>query len=240
MLVKICGIKDLESARVAIDTGANMVGMIFVPGKPRTVDPNIAKTIVSLVKSKRTSSLGSNNLYNELPNGEDSSWFETVHDKIVKNGPYAVGVFRNQSVEEINKSVEEVGLDFVQLHGKEPRDEYIPQIKVPVITRFVPNEVDVLESIVPNKQLLSLFDSEAGGEGIKLNWDNLSQWSSRNNARYLLAGGLTPGNVSEAIKLNGVIGVDVSGGVETDGVKDHKKIKRFIENANAKSTKMIA
>lgn len=230
MLVKICGVKDVESARVALDSGANMIGMIFVPGKPRTVDHEVAKEIVKLVSTYRTG-YDSQTLLEKLPKGDDSSWFEDVHDELVKNGPYAVGVFRNQSIEDIIKIQNFTNIDFIQLHGKEPRDEYIKAISRPVITRFVPNEPEVLDSLKPNKQILTLFDSEAGGEGIKLNWGNLSQWSLNNQAKYVLAGGLTPGNVGEAVKLNGVIGVDVSGGVETEGVKDHTKIREFIENA---------
>lgn len=230
MLVKICGVKDVEAAQVALESGADMIGMIFVPGKPRTIQVSNAKEVVSLVESKRKG-LNSNELYDSLKPGQDSLWFEQVHDSIKSNGPYSVGVFRNQSIEEINNIIEEVDIDFVQLHGQESHDEYIPQLKKPVITRFVPNETKVLQSLKPNKHLLPLFDSEAGGEGVKLNWSNLSDWSAKNNARYLLAGGLTPDNVHEAIKLDGVIGVDVSGGVETNGVKDYVKIKEFVKNA---------
>lgn len=232
MLVKICGVKDVESAQIALEAGAAMIGMIFVPNKPRTVEHSKATEIVQLVQSNRKGK-SAKELYDLSSTGVDSSWFEEMRDNIKTNGPYSVGVFRNQSIDEINKIVEEIGIDIVQLHGKEPRDEYMSQIKVPVITRFVPQETDVLDSLRANKQILTLFDSEAGGEGVKLNWDNLSDWSKQNSAKYLLAGGLTPDNVTVATKLNGVIGVDVSGGVETDGVKDHEKIKTFVHNALA-------
>ncbi|CCH45123.1 hypothetical protein BN7_4702 [Wickerhamomyces ciferrii] len=233
VLVKICGIKDVESAQVALDAGANLIGMILVPGKKRTIDHGIAKEITQLVKSKRFP-ITSNEFYRSFGGrGDSPKWFEEVSKELKEKGPFSVGVFKDQSIEEINKLIDELDLDFVQLHGKENHDDYIPNLKVPTIARFIPDEDNVLDSLKPNKQILSLFDSEAGGEGIKLNWENLSKWANENNAKYILAGGLTPENVSEAIKLNGVIGVDVSGGVETDGVKDHSKIIKFIQNTRS-------
>ena len=65
-----------------------------------------------------------------------------------------------------------------------------------------------------------------------MDWSSISSWASeQNNVFYILAGGLTAENVMEAVGLPGVIGVDVSGGVETDGVKDNDKIIKYVQNA---------
>ena len=136
-------------------------------------------------------------------------------------------------MEDINNAVESLGLDFVQLHGSEPRSEYIAKIKVPVITRFVPNDKEIANVNLAS-QILTLFDSEAGGEGTTLNWTELNQWGEESGSTYVLAGGLTPLNVGDAVNIKGVIGVDVSSGVETDGVKDHEKIRRFVQAAKQK------
>ncbi|ONH65148.1 N-(5'-phosphoribosyl)anthranilate isomerase [Cyberlindnera fabianii] len=107
-IIKICGLKDVESATVALDSGADLVGMIMVPGRARTIDPKVAKQITSLCsKRQKISSI-------ELLKSIDSErWVESVYGLIKNNGPYAVGVFRNQSVEEINDAVTNIGLEFV-------------------------------------------------------------------------------------------------------------------------------
>lgn len=225
-LVKICGLKDVEAAEVALDNGAAMLGFILVPGRARTVDLKVARDIVQLCKQRQK--MSSKRLYNLL---DKDNWTQSAYKLIQENGPYAVGVFRNQSVAEINECVATLGLDFVQLHGSEPRDEYIAQIRVPVITRFVPDDKQ-LHEVNKQSQVLTLFDSEAGGEGQKLDWEELSQWSTQSGASFVLAGGLTPDNVHEAVRIAGVVGVDVSGGVETNGVKDHAKIRTFLRNAH--------
>jgi phosphoribosylanthranilate isomerase len=232
VLVKICGLKDLESAQVALDSGADLLGMILVPNRARTVEIPAAKQISQLVQSRRPKTSTSIDLHSKL---DRTNWTLSVHDNLKQQGPFLVGVFRNQSVEEINSLVDEIGLDFVQLHGSEPRKEYISKLSVPVITRFVPNDPEIETASDPD-QILSLFDSEAGGEGIKLNWDGLGDWAKESNSKFVLAGGLTPDNVSVAVRVHGVIGVDVSGGVETDGIKDHQKIRDFIKNAKESSS----
>lgn len=227
-LVKICGLKDVESALVALDSGADLVGFIMVPNRDRTVDPEVASSIAQLCKERQ--SMSSIDL---LSNLDKAHWTESAYKLIAENGPYAVGVFRNQSVEDINNAVESLGLDFVQLHGSEPRSEYIAKIKVPVITRFIPNDKEIANVNLAS-QILTLFDSEAGGEGTTLNWTELNQWGEESGSTYVLAGGLTPLNVGDAVNIKGVIGVDVSSGVETDGVKDHEKIRRFVQAAKQK------
>lgn len=213
LLVKICGIQTVEAAQLAIDNGTFFVGIICVPDRKRTVDPKIAKEIsriTELARKERES------------NG--------------KQGPFLVGVFRNQSVQEVQKLRDEYGLDLVQLHGSEKWREYKKELgATPLIKRFIYPEdcPEVLELSNSNdNECLALFDSEAGGTGEKLDWSSISAWSESCGARFVLAGGLTPENVEVASKLPGVIGVDVSGGVETEGIKDEQKIRNFISRAS--------
>ncbi|CAG58259.1 TRP1 [Nakaseomyces glabratus] len=202
-LVKVCGIQTVEAAETALQAGADLIGIICVPNRKRTIESAVAREISKLIHKSGTTKL--------------------------------VGVFRNQSVEDVHRLSEEYDLDIIQLHGDESWPEYYNVIKKPIIKRVIfPRDVDVVTQVCQRKPLvcLPLFDSEAGGTGEKLDWSSISSWASeQNNVFYILAGGLTAENVMEAVGLPGVIGVDVSGGVETDGVKDNDKIIKYVQNA---------
>ncbi|QLQ80351.1 hypothetical protein HG537_0D03520 [Torulaspora globosa] len=207
-MVKVCGLQSVEAAQKAIECGASLIGIICVPNRKRTIESDVARQISSL-----------------------------VHDKSFNtSGTKLVGVFRNQSVEEVTEIANDYNLDVIQLHGDESWTEFRSLVQKPIIKRmlFPQDCVEVAElSRSGNTDVLPLFDSEAGGTGELLNWQGISKWSESEGAgsRFLLAGGITPGNVHEAMSLEGVIGVDVSGGVETNGSKDMQKIEQFIANA---------
>lgn len=207
-IVKVCGLQSVEAATRAIESGATFIGIICVPNRKRTIDPQIAKEISRL-----------------------------VHDRSFnKYGTRLVGVFRNQSLVDVKRISEEYDVDIVQLHGNELWMEFYQTIKKPIIKRMIfPDDCQEVCKLSGGKdfEVWPLFDSEAGGTGELLNWNDISDWSKSEGkeARFILAGGLTPENVSQALALNGVIGVDVSGGVETDGAKDLQKIEKFIANA---------
>lgn len=211
-VIKICGIQSVEAAAKAVEEGANLVGVICVPNRKRTVDAHVAKQISQLVRASRAAKSDTN------------------------AGPYLVGVFRNQSVEEVVRIVQEYGIDIVQLHGSEEWQSYQSRLPgLPLIKRFLfPKDCNEVLGL-GNGDCMPLFDSEAGGTGEKLDWQSISEWSvgSAEKPEFILAGGLTPCNVGEAVKLAGVIGVDVSGGVETQGSKDLTKIGLFVANAAA-------
>lgn len=208
-IVKVCGLQSLEAAQNAMESGATLLGIICVPNRKRTIDPSIAKQISQL-----------------------------VHDtSINKNGTQLVGVFRNQPIEEVRRIADEYNVDIIQLHGDEPWRESQAFLQKPIIKRMIfPRDCEevVRMSKLENCKALPLFDSEAGGTGELLNWESISKWSENegNGSKFILAGGLTPENVREAISLTGVIGVDVSGGVETNGIKDISKIQNFLRNAH--------
>ncbi|CUS22647.1 LAQU0S06e02762g1_1 [Lachancea quebecensis] len=212
ILTKICGIQSADAAEVAIDAGASLIGVICVPNRKRTVSPIAAQEISRVVRAARQE--------------------RQVQGK---PGPFLVGVFRNQTISEIRALKEDYGLDIIQLHGHENWRAYKSELEnTPIIKRFIfPNDcADVLElSESSLMECLPLFDSEAGGTGERLDWDAIASWNKDLKARFILAGGLGPENVKKACSLPGVMGVDVSGGVETQGNKDADKIRAFLAEA---------
>lgn len=147
----------------------------------------------------------------------------------------AVGVFVNEDVDEIRKIKGFTGIDVVQLHGDE-----IPKIcedlDTKVIKAFRIKGIEDVGSLAYYKNKVSgcLLDtySEAlpGGTGEPFDWDLATE--AKQYGRIILAGGLTPANVSEAVKKVRPYAVDVASGVEErPGKKDHKKVKSFIERA---------
>ncbi|SET18714.1 phosphoribosylanthranilate isomerase [Oceanobacillus limi] len=147
-----------------------------------------------------------------------------------------VGVFVNPPLEELISTIEEVGLDMVQLHGDET-PAYCQRVPVPVIKAFpIKEKLDIHRAESFSVDYF-LFDSPGGkyrgGNGMAFDWKMLRNIEI-SREKVIVAGGLTPSNVGAAIKeLNPAI-VDVSSGVETNGVKDAKKIKAFIHQAKSK------
>jgi len=237
-IVKVCGIKTEEAAVTAIESGASLLGTILVPNRARTVDGETAIKISKLCKDKREKSnskfLTSTELLEYVKSLESAGpqWFEEVASTIVENGPYLVGVFRNQSLEDVKRISAELNIDIVQLHGSEYIMEYTNELGLPVIPRFVLNKPGIETALLTHKFLIPLLDSEAGGEGKLINWDDASKFGNDMNGRFVLAGGLTPENVGSALSIRGCFGADVSGGVETEGVKDSDKIQAYVRNAN--------
>lgn len=134
-----------------------------------------------------------------------------------------VGVFVNEPAETIISLAGRHILGAVQLHGRE-NDEYIHalknQISVPVIKAFQIDSPASLQQALKSPADLILLDSGAGGTGRTFDWSLL-----RDVRRpYFLAGGLGPHNLGEAIRRVCPWGVDMSSGVETDGLKDREKI----------------
>lgn len=143
-----------------------------------------------------------------------------------------VGVFVNASAERIRHIAKEVGLTMIQLHGEESAS-FIASLPYPVIKAFPITAVyDGMENRWDPTYFL--IDSPPaqfkGGSGVSFNWDLLQQTTLPMH-QSIVAGGLTPDNVHEAIIQTNCVGVDVSSGVETNGVKDHAKIEAFITRA---------
>jgi phosphoribosylanthranilate isomerase len=144
-------------------------------------------------------------------------------------GVPAIGVFVNQSVDEINAAIDGAGLFGVQLHGDEPA-EIIARVRRPVI-RAVSLETAALVDALPPQVtvLLDAADPERrGGTGITIDWEAAAIIARKRPV--VLAGGLTPQNVERAIAQVRPYGVDVSSGIESaPGIKDHERIAAFVE-----------
>jgi len=150
--------------------------------------------------------------------------------------PFAarIGVFVNQPETCIMETVYRCGLSAVQLHGNEPaeflRDSPVPVIRAIRVRDGTP--IEMMRALRPGSAvLLDSYSPDAfGGTGVPFDWDIRGEWLSR--YRIIIAGGLTEQNVRDAVELFRPFGVDVSSGVEsTPGIKDHDKIRRFIEAA---------
>ena len=139
-----------------------------------------------------------------------------------------VGVFVNASLEEIVAIVAHSGIRVVQLHGDEP-ERYAAALKMPLLRAA---GVNVPIESWPTATLLldAVSGAERGGTGRRVDWTQAADIARRR--KTVLAGGLTPANVAEAIATVRPFGVDVSSGVEASpGRKDPDKVSRFIENA---------
>ena len=218
-IVKICGVRRLEDARVAADAGADIVGFTFWPGTKRAIAPDDAAAIIAAIREE------------------------------FGPRPLVSGLFVNAESAEIAATVARCGLDLVQLAGDETADEIarlgVPLLKT---VRALPGEdVDALRervrglhdaarSLPPGpfgQPLMPLLDAHVpgryGGTGQTGDWALAAALASQE--RIMLAGGLTPENVAAAIDAVRPWGVDVASGVEyagQPGVKDHARIRAFI------------
>ncbi len=149
-------------------------------------------------------------------------------------GSRKVGVFVDQSLDEVNEMAEYCGLDYVQLHGHED-EEYANKINRPVIKAFrygddfsverannYPAEIVIIDSY--NKHI-------AGGTGVQFAWQAAAQEICQLTKPYMIAGGITAQTVQEAMKIFSPYGIDASGAMEIDGVKSPKLIEEFLATA---------
>ncbi|MCA8910801.1 MAG: phosphoribosylanthranilate isomerase [Planctomycetes bacterium] len=189
-MIKICGVRDNKTAEVAVEAGADAIGLVFAES-PRRVTVAEALAVVD-----------------GLPRGIER-----------------IGVFRRMDLRLLPSILEQLDLDAIQVHRAEDLPsvlhgrEVIPGIRVEYINDF--------------KHARVLVDSPIGeGSGVAWNFGDARRFASAR--RVILAGGLKPDNVGEAIELTRPYGVDVSSGVESaPGIKDHGRVRAFVQAAKA-------
>ncbi len=207
--IKICGITNLEDALTAVDAGADALGFVFYDKSPRHIGQEAARKIVE-----------------ELPSNVEK-----------------VGVFVNQFADSICTLADEVGLTAVQLHGSN-EDPHLadlvvkhrPDLKVVVgISMLQPQPEGWAMLWRPDVVHAFLVDSgtpsKLGGTGETFDWRmrRTSIAVIATLGRVVIAGGLSPTNVSEAIQILKPWGVDVASGVEAkQGKKDPKQVQAFV------------
>ncbi|MFT4577742.1 MAG: phosphoribosylanthranilate isomerase [Nitrospinales bacterium] len=162
---------------------------------------------------------------------------KTVREIILELPPFVdtVGVFVDETVEQINKIADYCNLDIIQLHGDES-PTFCKKIRRRVIKAFRVKDmqsVKKLSSFQVSGFLLDTFSKNLhGGTGKVFDW-NLAL-PAKKIGPVIMAGGLTPNNVQQAIRQVRPYGVDVCSGVESEpGIKDHKKVRAFLKNAKA-------
>ena len=211
--VKIDGVQRVEDALTAVEAGADFIGLVFVPNRRRRVSVERARRVVKAVKAASC------------------------------NPPKLVGLFADQSLEEVRATIRGSGVDMVQLCGAESM-EFCDEALVPVLKAIhVPAGLQSPETLkglkrrmraLSERGLLTVLDREVaglqGGTGLTFDWEVAARLSGA-GFEFMLAGGLTPENVSRAVRKVNPWGVDVSSGVESKGIKDPEKIRRFIEEA---------
>lgn len=257
-LVKICGLKTPEAALAAADAGADLLGLILVPGSKRNVPLDVARSIISAVRARTPSPSSSPSTPPQL---DTSTWFSLQSSRLAAHPrkPLFVGVFQNAPLSTVLHAVDSLGLDLVQLHGSEPT-HWARLIPVPVIRAFhvapgqgagaggedesPEQQRELVEAARPGLHALPLLDTAvsrlpgalSGGAGRTFDWSVAQRLVASLGADQpalpvVLAGGLDASNVQEGVRTVRPFAVDVSGGVETRGEKDLAKVREFVRLA---------
>lgn len=208
--VKICGIRTLADALSAAEAGTDFIGMVFVPNRRRRLGVAEAKAIADGVRA------------------------------VQANPPRLVGLFADQPLPEVNEVIRAAGLDSAQLCGAES-PEYCGRVAAEVIkvvhvngsvggAAVLAERVEIYQEAGHLVTLDRMVEGLQGGTGRSFDWAIAADLSQQGHS-FLLAGGLTPENVTDAIAQVHPWGVDVSSGVETDGLQDPDKIRAFVRRA---------
>jgi phosphoribosylanthranilate isomerase len=207
-IIKICGIKTLKDALAAIEAGADYLGFNFYPNSVRFIEKETCAEIMSVLKKE--------------------------HPQIK-----LVGVFVNSPVEEVKAILETCHLHLAQLHGDETPEmlesfngKAFKAIRLSASTSFDESVSPFLKSVPESASPALLMDAAVkgvyGGSGVTADWSTAAELAKK--YPLLLAGGLTPENVADAVRQVKPWGVDVASGVEsTAGEKDAAKMSAFVK-----------
>lgn len=226
--IKICGVRDAATAAAAAACGADAVGFVFVDGSPRRVTPEAARDAVAALPA------------------------------FVQ----PIGLFVDADAEMIRRVCDTAGIHTIQLHGnespgfarqlaplrvikavhfdRETAAAYIAQWRDQGLLGLL---IDTPPPVTPTESRSRSHGGKAGGSGVPFDWNQLAAFLATTEGRgsppLILAGGLTPTNVAEAIALLRPHAVDVSSGVESSrGVKDPAKIRAFCDAVRAVDSRL--
>ena len=236
--VKICGNRTPDDVLAAAEAGADFVGMIFADSH-RRVDVEEAQAMVRALGGP----LSQQEIFAPPPSlvhgrEELDPWFhhgaQVLTAYLGMKRPLTVGVFADQSIDEVNELAGEAGVDLVQLSGDESWEDCLlvtKQVIQVVHVSPIDSPSDPMEHVRPGFALALMLDTAhgpyRGGTGLTFDWEIARRVAER--MPMMLAGGLTPENVGEAINLVHPWAVDVLSGTETDGRKDPARVRAFIE-----------
>jgi phosphoribosylanthranilate isomerase len=239
--VKICGVRTPEQALAAAEAGADFVGLMFAPQSRRRVELPEAYDIVRALGTPlaELEMESPPSLFRAESDGL-RPWFEhgasALERLLARKRPLTVGVFANNDPDEINEIVDECGIDLIQLSGGEPWGHcYLAarQVIKVIHVRGEDDAISAIKRIETGSAMAVMLDradeKSLGGTGVSFDWSIAAGIAKE--LPVWLAGGLTPSNVCEAIETVSPWCVDVSSGVETDGVKDVEKIRAFVKAA---------
>ena len=213
--VKMCGISKVETIPAVVEAKPDYMGLVFAQSK-RQVTVDQAKILVSELHKQ----------YANRYNRDVIQWSNDVVQEFIKT----VGIFVNETLDNLVTIATEVNLDAVQLHGDED-EVFIQSLKERTNVEVwkavqIRSAADAAAWIDSSADML-LFDAyhkdERGGTGEVFDWSSLDEFERP----FMLAGGIDSTNVARAIRTVRPYGIDISSGIETEGVKDDEKIKAF-------------
>lgn len=213
--IKMCGISKVETIPAVVKAQPDYMGLVFASSK-RQVTVDQAKILVSELHKQ----------YANRYNRDVIQWSNDVVQEFIKT----VGIFVNETLENLVTIATEVNLDAVQLHGDED-EAFIQSLKertnVEVWKAVQIRSAADAEAWIDSSADMLLFDAyhkdERGGTGEVFDWSSLDEFERP----FMLAGGIDSTNVARAIRTVRPYGIDISSGIETEGVKDDEKIKAF-------------
>lgn len=213
--IKMCGISKVETIPAVVEAQPDYMGLVFAPSK-RQVTVDQAKILVSELHKQ----------YANRYNRNVIQWSNDVVQEFIKT----VGIFVNETLDNLVTIATEVNLDAVQLHGDED-EAFIQSLKertnVEVWKAVQIRSAADAEAWIDSSADMLLFDAyhkdERGGMGEVFDWSCLDEFERP----FMLAGGIDSTNVARAIRTVRPYGIDISSGIETEGVKDDEKIKAF-------------
>lgn len=213
--VKMCGISKVETIPAVVEAKPDYMGLVFAQSK-RQVTVDQAKILVSELHKQ----------YANRYNRDVIQWSNDVVQEFIKT----VGIFVNETLDNLVTIATEVNLDAVQLHGDED-EAFIQSLKertnVEVWKAVQIRSAADAEAWIDSSADMLLFDAyhkdERGGTGEVFDWSCLDEFERP----FMLAGGIDSANVARAIRTVRPYGIDISSGIETEGVKDDEKIKAF-------------